>query len=200
MRNGKLVDVRSSVDDILRGVSPESATEDASAQADAEELLDFPVAPVLKPGATMRAKAGNAAALRFAALADGAASSGDDSAAVAAPPLAASDPARPGSIFDTAAAGAGALPDARAWTLRRAHAEDWACLKVRLADGGTVDVRLPFAATLSMAYEEVRRARGDRNVGFELRAAMPPRAFADDNTTLEDAGLTPSAAIFVREL
>ena len=52
-----------------------------------------------------------------------------------------------------------------------------------------------------VADEEVRRALGKRGAKFELRAAMPPRAFGDDETTtLEEAGLTPSAALFVRDI
>ncbi|GHP06558.1 UBX domain protein 11 [Pycnococcus provasolii] len=212
VRNGKVVDVRGAVNDVLRGVSPSNDGADAGVQADTALLHEFvmrdgamasnPAAamPQMKPGATMRTKAANAADRRLAAGSfeedDGV---GDDSLEARERGEAASSSTP--SIFDTAAAKGGALPDARAWTLRRAHAEDWACIKVRLGDGGTLDVRLPFAATLSMAYEEVRRARGKRGAKFELRAAMPPRAFGDDETTtLEEAGLTPSAALFVRDI
>jgi hypothetical protein len=54
-------------------------------------------------------------------------------------------------------------------------------------------------AYLKRATEE---DEDDKNVGlgFEIRGAYPPRAYADDDETLMEAGLVPNAALLLKPI
>ncbi|CAK0826137.1 unnamed protein product [Prorocentrum cordatum] len=78
-------------------------------------------------------------------------------------------------------------------------------LQVKLEGGQRVLLRMEPDATVGALWEALGRWRAEHGVAragddgrqWCLRSAFPPRAFADKSQTLREAGLVPSAALFV---
>jgi len=75
-------------------------------------------------------------------------------------------------------------------------------LQVKLEGGQKVLLKMEFNATLGDLWEALAEWRSKNKVGRArpgsvLRTAFPPKSYTDRSQTLQDAGLTPSATLFV---
>ena len=64
----------------------------------------------------------------------------------------------------------------------------------------TYVLKLAQTSTVGKIYRMIDRHRGGGPRTYELRGGFPPRAYADTDATLLDAGLVPNASLFMREL
>eukprot|EP00899_Mesostigma_viride_P019894 jgi/Mesvir1/27906/Mv03420-RA.1 len=188
IKNGKVIEIRSEIETVIKG--PKPTTNEIALIPTAMDGLNLQRPPV-------RRRSSFSAPQRVGAVSP-------TENGPTATTHAASDAARPGSRQGAAAeapeSGAHARPPSgKPGGGVAPHAES-TMLKIKSEDGKTTYV-------LHMGYEEtigdVRRyLDGHLGTGYsskyEIRTSFPNKVYADNTQTLRDAGLVPSATLFLR--
>lgn|ERR1719323_2060003 len=73
-----------------------------------------------------------------------------------------------------------------------------ATVQVKNADGQVLVFKLSATSTIGALHAKIARFRS--GTAFEIRSAFPARAYTDFAATLAEAGLVPSATLFVKGL